>query len=115
LVVRNFEDLGVWEKFIRPSVKIYRFSYDFPKSEQFGLTQIRSTLPSILTNITERFVGAKTKGKFQFCCIAYGPFSETRNFTYLSKVAKCVNRQLLDKLLFEIEELRMLFNRIDYK
>ncbi|HPW48014.1 four helix bundle protein [Candidatus Saccharibacteria bacterium] len=101
MVVRNFKDLGVWKKFIKLSVKIYGFSYDFLKSKQFGLTnQILGASFSAPANITGRFVGTTTKGNRRFYYVAYG-FLKTKNFAHLSKDFKYLNQPRLDKLLSE--------------
>ena len=110
MIVRNFKDLRDCKKFIKLSAKIYRPSKNFPKSGQFGLTQVLGARPLISANIAEGSVGAIAKGKPQFSCMSYG-LLETKNFTYLNKVDRYFNRPILDKLLSEIEELRILLNR----
>lgn len=111
MLVRNFKDLRVCRKLIKLSAKIYRFTNNSPQSEQFGSTnQIRRVSSLFSANIAKRFVGATPKGKLQFCCIAYGPFSETKNFVYLYKVARHFNQPTLDKLISGTKGLRMLLN-----
>ena len=50
----NFEKLDVWQKSIAYAGQVYRVSKEFPREEQFGLTnQIRRAGNSIASNIAE--------------------------------------------------------------
>ena len=50
----NFEKLEVWRKSIDYAGQVYRVSKEFPREEQFGLTnQIRRAANSIPSNIAE--------------------------------------------------------------
>ena len=72
----NFEKLEVWGKSIAFAGKIYRITRQFPREEQFGLTnQIRRAGNSIASNIAEgsarppadfaRFLGYATGSVFE--------------------------------------------------
>ena len=50
----NFEKLEVWQKAIVYAGKVYRVTQEFPREEQFGLTnQIRRAGNSVASNIAE--------------------------------------------------------------
>lgn len=50
----NFEKLEVWQKAMDLTVEIYKITNDFPKSEQFSLTdQLRRAISSVTANIAE--------------------------------------------------------------
>ncbi len=72
----NFEKLEVWKKAIDYAGQVYRLTKDFPREEQFGLTnQIRRAANSIPSNIAEgsarppadfsRFIGYATGSLFE--------------------------------------------------
>lgn len=83
--IENFEQLTVWQQSIDLSVYIYKITDDFPKAEQFDLTnQLRRASSSISANIAEGF-GRRTKNdKLHFYTIAYGSLLEVKSFTYLA-------------------------------
>ncbi|MBL8122213.1 four helix bundle protein [Candidatus Saccharibacteria bacterium] len=59
--ITDFKDLVAWQKAHRLAVNIYKATEDFPKNEQFGLTnQIRRAAVSVSSNIAEGF-GRRTK------------------------------------------------------
>ena len=52
--MRNYEDLAVWQRAHALTVKLYRITDSFPRSEMFGLTsQIRRAANSIGANLAE--------------------------------------------------------------
>jgi len=52
--MRNYEDLEVWQKSHALTVRLYRVTEAFPRSELFGLTsQIRRASGSIGANLAE--------------------------------------------------------------
>ncbi len=59
--ITDFKDLVAWQKAHRLAVNIYKATENFPKHEQFGLTnQIRRACVSVVSNIAEGF-GRRTK------------------------------------------------------
>ena len=54
--IKSYKDLQVWQRGVELSVKIYKLTENFPKSEQYGLTnQMRRASVSIPSNIAEGF------------------------------------------------------------
>ena len=52
--MRNYEDLEVWQRAHALTIRVYRITNDFPRSEMFGLTsQIRRASNSIGANLAE--------------------------------------------------------------
>ena len=61
--IESFEQLTVWQQSIEFCVLIYKNTDNFPKSEQFGLTnQLRRASSSISANIAEGFGRRSKKG-----------------------------------------------------
>jgi S23 ribosomal protein. len=75
--MKDFRDLLVWNKAHALTLKCYRATNNFPRSELYGLTsQIRRAAASIAANIAEA-CGKRGNGDFQrFLGIAAGSASE---------------------------------------
>src|SRR5262249_16256502 len=84
--MRNYEDLEVWQKSHVLTVRIYRTTESFPRSELFGLTsQIRRSAGSIGANLAEgcgRWGDAELP---RFVQIAMGSASELQNHLRLAR------------------------------
>ena len=78
--IKSFNDLNAWKMGHQLVLTIYRITQDFPKEEQFGLTnQIRRAVISITSNLAEGFSRNSYKEKSQFYSIALGSLSEIQN------------------------------------
>jgi four helix bundle protein len=84
--VRDFRDLLVWQKAHKLTLEIYKFSADFPESENYGLSsQIRRAAVSVTSNIAEGFGRKSLKEKDQFLAIAHGSLYEVESQTEIAK------------------------------
>lgn len=109
--IKSFEDLLVWQRAIALSVKIYKQTENFPRAEQFGITnQIRRASASVPANISEGFGRVTAKDKIQFYTIAYGSLLETKNFVYLSAELGFINPSIKQELVDAATELQKLIN-----
>lgn len=92
LAAKSFRDLMVWKRAMQLTVAIYRLTNDFPRDEQYGLTnQIRRSAASIPSNIAEG-QGRLSVGEFkQFLGIARGSNFEVQ--TQL-EIARAGSRKL---------------------
>jgi four helix bundle protein len=109
--IKTFEDLIVWRKAINLSVRIYKETKSFPKSEQFGITnQLRRASSSISANIAEGFGRATPKDKLQFYSIAHGSLLETKNFIYLCHKIGYIDEIIKEDLIKDTVDLQMLLN-----
>ena len=84
--MRNHEELEVWQKAHALTIKLYRMTECFPRSELFGLTsQSRRAAGSIGANLAE---GCGRWGEVElarFVQIAMGSASELQNHLRLAK------------------------------
>ncbi len=72
-----FETLRVWQDSMTLVKKVYSFTSQFPKQEQFGLTsQMRRAAVSIASNLAEGSVRKSFKEQAQFTEIAFGSLME---------------------------------------
>ena len=65
---------------------VYKATKDFPKEEQFGLTnQIRRASVSVTSNIAEGFSRGSYKDKIKFYAMGLGSLTEIQNQLLLSR------------------------------
>ncbi|WP_313095230.1 four helix bundle protein [Empedobacter sp.] len=91
--MKTHKDLDVWKLSIEFVTEIYNLTKDFPKEEQFGLTnQIRRASVSIPSNIAEGAGRRSDKEFLQFLYISMGSIQEidtqlliSLNLNYLTK------------------------------
>ncbi len=110
MAILSYKDLIVWQKSIDLVDSIYQLTENFPKSEQYGLTnQMRRCAVSIPSNIAE---GRKQSSKEEFrrCLrIAFGSGCELETQVIIAKrlsFSKDLNFATVDSLLNEV--MRML-------
>ena len=96
--IQSFTDLNAWKEAHKLVVIIYGCAKDFPKEEQFGLTnQLRRAAVSITSNIAEGFSRSSYKDKAHFYTTALGSLTEVQNQLL---VARDVG--YLDKTVFHL-------------
>ena len=78
--IKSFTDLNAWKEAHELVLYVYQLTKNFPKEEQFGLTnQIRRAIVSVTSNIAEGFSRNSYKEKSQFYSIALGSVTEAQN------------------------------------
>lgn len=78
--IKSFKDLNAWKEGHKLVLGIYLITENFPRSEQFGLTnQLRRAAVSITSNIAEGFSRNSYKEKAQFYSMALGSLTEAQN------------------------------------
>ena len=107
----NYSDLHVWKEAKKLGVLIYYHTSEFPKQEQFGLTQqIRRAAVSIFSNVPESCGREHLRDTLQFLYIARGSMYEVEAQMHLAhelgyfsdEHLKLISEQLLrfKKILF---------------
>ncbi len=82
----GFRQLLVWQRAYDLTLAIYKYSKDFPKSEQYGLSsQIRRAAVSIPGNISEGYERRSRKEYIQFLGIAKGSLGEVETYLLLAR------------------------------
>ena len=85
-MVRNCVDLEVWQKAHALTIRVYRVTDNFPRSEMFGLTsQIRRASNSIGANLAEGCGRWSDAGLARYVQIAMGSASELQNHLRLAR------------------------------
>ncbi len=84
--IKSFTQLNAWREAHFLVLEIYKLTKDFPREEQFGLTnQIRRAVVSITSNIAEGFSRNSYKEKSQFYSMALGSLSEVQNQSLVAR------------------------------
>lgn len=84
--IKSFKDLNAWKEGHMLVLEIYKLTSEFPKNEQFGLTnQLRRAAVSITSNIAEGFSRTSYKEKNQFYSMALGSLTEVQNQLLIAK------------------------------
>ena len=106
-----YTDLDAWKE-ARILVKtIYTCVASFPKEEIYGLqSQIKRSAVSIPSNIAEGSGRNHRKDSLQFFYIARGSIYELETQLYLSYDLGFINKELLEKLLNQLEKVRKLLS-----
>jgi four helix bundle protein len=111
IVMRNFQDLLVWQKSHELTLKVYKISVTFPKEELFGLTsQIRRAASSIATNIAEGSGRNSDAEMKRFLIISTGSCSEVEYQLILSKDLGYISEALYKELSCEVVTLRKMLH-----
>ena len=87
--IKSFTDLIVWQEGHDLVLQVYQATKNFPREEQFGLTnQLRRAVVSITSNIAEGFSRNSYKEKVQFYSMALGSVTEVQNQLIIARDIK---------------------------
>ncbi len=116
LTFNKLEDIDVWRRSCKHSVRIYRASSESELSKDWGLRdQIRRASISIPSNIAEGFERDSPAEFKRFLLIAKGSCGELRTQLLISKELKLIDIELAKELIDEcIEISSMLQGLIGY-
>lgn len=85
MAVRSYKELLVWQKSIDLIDDIYRLSYEFPKSETYGLcSQIQRAAVSVAANIAEGSGRDSTKEFIHHLAFSLGSLAEVETYLIVS-------------------------------
>jgi four helix bundle protein len=113
LVLRNYEDLEVWQRAHLLTIKVYRSTEQFPRSEVFGLTsQIRRASSSIGANLAEGCGRWSDAELARYVQIASGSASELQNHLRLSKDLELLGASEYDSLLKDLTSVRQMLSAL---
>jgi four helix bundle protein len=108
-MLKNYQDLKVWQKSYQLCITIYRITKHFPKDERYGLTsQIRRSAVSVPSNIAEGYGRKTTREYVKSLYIAYGSHCELETQSVLSKdlgYIKTEDFEALQKDIGEVERM----------
>ena len=100
--MKTFKDILAWQKGYELTLLIYKFSSNFPKSEESGLkSQLRRAAVSIISNVAEGFKRNGCKEKLHFYNQSQASLEEVKCQLMLSHDLKYID----DKIFTELEIL----------
>ena len=108
---KKYTELNVWLESRKLTTSIYSITKNFPKEEQYGLTnQMRRCAVSIPSNIAEGCGRNHKKDSLQFFFISRGSIYELETQLYLSNDLNFISSNELNDLLINLEAVRKLLN-----
>jgi len=113
--MHNFKELSVWSKSIDLVEFVYTAIRDFPKEEQFGLTnQARRSASSVPSNIAEGAGRNSVKEFKYFLAVAKGSLNELQTqFIIAQKLGYVSNERLyfIEEKINEISKMIMALSK----
>ncbi|MCF7844382.1 MAG: four helix bundle protein [Kiritimatiellales bacterium] len=98
--MKSFTDLEAWKEAMNFVEEVYKITADFPKSEQYGITnQLRRASTSVVANIAEGFGRYSYAEKAQRYVIARGECSEVKAFLLVATRVKLISKEEIHHLL----------------
>ena len=108
---KKYTELNVWIESRRLTAEIYSVTKNFPKEEQYGLSnQMRRCAVSVPSNIAEGCGRNHKKDSLQFFYISRGSLYELETQLYLSNDLNFISPMELENLLINLETVRKLLN-----
>jgi four helix bundle protein len=105
--MRDFKKYDVWQLSHSLTLAVYKVTSDFPKEELYGLTsQIRRSIASIPTNISEGCGRNSDKEFNQFLNIALGSANEAEYLFILSKDLNYISNEKFEPLEIQINTIK---------
>ena len=107
----SFEKLIVWQKSKDLAIVIYKVTKEFPKEEQFGISnQMRRCAVSIASNLAEGSGRNSNKDKARFSEIAFGSALELLNQIILSNDLGYITENKYIEIREKITEITLLID-----
>lgn len=95
--IQNYKDLTIWKDSMNLATRVYTDTENYPKSEQYGLSQqMRRSAVSIPSNIAEGYERKSLKSYIHFLRVAIGSLSELETQIILSSNIKLINADKLN-------------------
>lgn len=109
--ITTFKDLVVWQKAHQLTLAIYKMTAEFPRYEEFGLSnQMRRSSSSVPTNIAEGFKRHSDKDSVHFYNMSECSLEELKYQLILAKDLGYVEVILFEILNEQAEEVSKLLN-----
>jgi four helix bundle protein len=111
--MQSYKDLIVWQKAITLVKEVYKISENFPKTEQYGLTnQLRRASVSIPANIAEGYARKHRAEYIQFLRIAFGSGAEVETYFELIVELNYAKKAELEKAALLLDEVMRMLNSL---
>jgi len=112
-MIKNYENLIVWQKAVELAVEIYSLTELFPKSEIYGVTsQMRRSAVSIASNIAEGSRRSSKKDFRNFLFNAFGSGAELETQIIITKQLSFAKEEFYDKSDSLLQEIMKMLNKL---
>lgn len=112
-MIKSYKDLIVWQKSFELSIKIFKVTTSFPKSELYGLvSQMRRAAVSIPSNIAEGCARGYKQEYIQFLRTAFGSAAELETQILLARELKYLNISEYSYLSLLLTEIMKMLNKL---
>ncbi len=113
---QDFKQLNVWQEAKEFTLDIYRVTAEFPKAEQYGITnQLRRAASSVGSNIAEGCGRTTDKDFANFLIIAMGSIKECEHFLILSRDLNYLSTNDHQLLTNKLETIGKMLNKFMQK
>lgn len=97
--IKSFTDLFAWQEAHKLAVAVYESTKDFPKTEDFGITnQIRRSAVSVTSNIAEGFGRRTPADRLHFYDMSRASLAELQSQLLIARDVKYLEVQRFDML-----------------
>ena len=94
--IKSYQDLTVWQRAMDLVEGVYRVTKDWPKDEQYGLTnQVRRAVVSVPANIAEGQGRTSDREFARFLAIAHGSLYEVETHLLICSSPSASNMETL--------------------
>lgn len=105
-MIQEFTDLNVWKVAHGLVISIYLMVRNFPKFEQYGLSdQMRRAAVSVTSNIAEGFGRQGMKEKLQFYFMAQGSLTELKNQMFVARDVGYIENDTFDQIQNQVGDV----------
>ncbi|PSB09813.1 four helix bundle protein [Pleurocapsa sp. CCALA 161] len=105
----SYKEQFIWKKAVNLSVRCYKLTAYFPKSEIYGITsQIRRSSVSIPSNIAEGYGRQNKKEYIRFLRIALGSARELETQLIISLKVELTKSNYIESVLKDSDEIQRL-------
>lgn len=112
-MLTSYKELTVWQKAFALTVKIFKVTSSFPKSELYGLvSQMRRCAVSIPSNIAEGYTREHRQEYLQFLRIGFASGAELETQLMLSKELEFLNIQEFNDTISLLTEVQKMSNKL---
>ncbi len=110
-MIKNFQELKVWEKADNLAHDIFRLSNSFPQKYQYDLTsQLRRAALSVPANIAEGSASPHTKELLQFITVARRSTAEVKYFLHFAHRQSLIEENERRRLTDGYDEVHRMLN-----
>lgn len=112
-MLASYQQLTVWQKAFELSIKIFRITSKFPKSELYGLvSQMRRCAVSIPSNIAEGYSRGYRQEYIQFLRTAFASGAELETQLLISRELVFLTLKEFDELNSLLLEVQKMLNKL---